>query len=244
CAQCGSPLQLMMRCRDCFQVLPLCSTCQVTAHVHNPFHWTEVWEGKFSRHKSLHNLGLIICLGHNGAACPASTPPALTPFVVLHANGIHNVLWAFCQCYRCPNHYVQLLCTKLFPALFDNPKMAFSFAVMKDFHMHMLCSKKSAYDYYAKLIRQTSDIILASTNDCYQELLHASQISMDLEVSQCCGEAHGITNNLPPFAATQVHSPLCPACPQLSINITKEELAKADPAKPCIPSDFCLDVSI
>ncbi|EJU00336.1 hypothetical protein DACRYDRAFT_109074 [Dacryopinax primogenitus] len=218
--------------RDCFQALPLCGTCQVTAHVHNPFHWTEVWERKFYRRKSLRDLGLVICLGHNGAACPASTPPALTPFVVIYANGIHNVLMSFCQCYGCPNRYVQLLRAKLFPATFDNPKTAFSFAVMKDFHMHTLCSKKSAYDYYAKLVRQTSDIVPASTNDRYRELLRASRIWMDLEASRRCGEAHGITNNLPPFAATRVRSPLCPACPQLGINITEEELAKADPAKP------------
>ncbi|EJU00647.1 hypothetical protein DACRYDRAFT_53864, partial [Dacryopinax primogenitus] len=176
CAWCGQPMQLMTRCRDCFQAPPLWGSCQVTSHVHNPFHWTEVWQGKFYAHQSLHDLGLLICLRHNSTACPASLRPPSTPFVVIHANGIHNILPGFCQCPRGPNHHIQLLCANLFPATFDNPKTAFSFTIMKDFHLHRLCLKKSTYDYYAKLVRQTSNIILASTNDHYGELLRASQI--------------------------------------------------------------------
>ncbi|KZO96486.1 hypothetical protein CALVIDRAFT_481338, partial [Calocera viscosa TUFC12733] len=220
------------RCRDCFQPAELCSTCQIDAHASNPFHWIDTWTGAFFGHDSLSKLGLIINLGHDGAVCSASAHLLPVSFVVAHLNGLHTVSICFCTCSDGPARYIQLLRAQLFPVTFDSPKTAFTFAILKDFHLHTLCSKKSAYNYFAKLVRQTSDVMPSSTSDRYRELLRTSRIWMDLEASRRSGQAHGMQQQLPSFAATGIRSPLCPACPQLGINLTSEDLEEADPEKP------------
>ncbi|KZT58265.1 hypothetical protein CALCODRAFT_418608, partial [Calocera cornea HHB12733] len=220
------------RCRDCFLAVELCATCQVDSHIRNPLHWTEIWNGDFFARMSLQKLGSIIHLGHHGSPCPADSSTTPIPFTIVHINGVHNVTLAFCSCDGASERYLQLLGSRLFPVTYEQPKTAFTFAVLKDFHLHTLCSKKSAYDYYAKLVRQTSDVFPASANDRYRELLRTSWVWMDLESSRRSGHDHDLGNHLPRFAAAAIRSPLCPACPQMAINVSTEDIAQMDRSKP------------
>ncbi|KZT55313.1 hypothetical protein CALCODRAFT_413673, partial [Calocera cornea HHB12733] len=225
---CGSLSVPITRCRDCFQPPELCRSCQAQAHVHQPFHWVDVWTGDYFARDSLKNLGLVLNVGHCGLACPAAVSYPTVTLVIVHVNGVHKVSISFCRCDDRAERYVQLLRERLFPASYEQPQTAFTFAVLRDFHLHTLCSKKSAYDYYAKIVRQTSDVIPSSTSDRYREFLRASRIWMDLEASRRSGQAHGLQRLLPTFAATRIRSPLCPACPQLGINVTMKDLQQAD----------------
>ncbi|KZT56832.1 hypothetical protein CALCODRAFT_435178, partial [Calocera cornea HHB12733] len=223
CAQCQRSSVPITRCRECFQPPELCRSCQIEAHVHQPFHWVDVWSGDYFARDSLQNLGLILNIGHCGAACPAAVPYPTIPLVVVHINGVHKMSISFCRCDDGAKRYVQLLRERLFPASYEHPQTAFTFAVLADFHLHTLCSKKSAYDYYAKIVRQTSDVVPSSTSDRYREFLRACRIWMDLEATRRSGQAHGLQRLLPAFAAARIRSPLCPACPQLGINVTVNE---------------------
>lgn len=50
---------------------------------------------------------------------------------------------------------------RLFPASARDPRTAYTFNVLKDFHLHNLESKKAAYDYMAALRRLTSNSFTA-----------------------------------------------------------------------------------
>jgi hypothetical protein len=46
---------------------------------------------------------------------------------------------------------------RLFPATFEQPQTAFTFTAMKQFHVHALASKKSAYDYVKALCQLSNN---------------------------------------------------------------------------------------
>ena len=48
--------------------------------------------------------------------------------------------------------------SQLFPATTQDPKTAFTFSVLKDFHMHNLQSKCGAFDYMLSLRRLTDNV--------------------------------------------------------------------------------------
>ena len=51
----------------------------------------------------------------------------------------------------------QLLRSQLFPATVDQPTTAFTFNVLREYHIHSLESKKSAYSYMGALRRLTDN---------------------------------------------------------------------------------------
>ena len=79
---------------------------------------------------SLHEAGLRIQLGHDGAKCisPISEPPA---FTVTDLSGVHCIAVDFCDC--CQNgivpRHIQFLRAGWFPATLISPKMPLHFAV-------------------------------------------------------------------------------------------------------------------
>ncbi|KZT50017.1 hypothetical protein CALCODRAFT_420375, partial [Calocera cornea HHB12733] len=219
------------RCRDCFRICELCLSCQVDVHIRNPLHWVEIWRGEFFARTSLQQLGLIIYLGHNGNPCPSAPTDDNIAFTVLHSNGVHEVTLSFCRCASARERYLQLIDAKLFPATFENPKTAITFTMLEEYSLDTRCSKKSAFDRAAMAIRQTNEVVPAAASDRYRELLRISRIWMDLTAARRSGEAHELQSHLPKFAADRIRSPLCPACPQLGINLSAEELLNVDSEK-------------
>ncbi|KAF8224883.1 hypothetical protein L208DRAFT_1380924 [Tricholoma matsutake] len=101
------------------------------------------WSLSLNR-RSMQTLGLhahAARLGHNGANCP--NPQTTLPFTVVDTNSIHATPLAFCGFLKCGSKIEQLM-------------TAFTFAMLNNFHIHMLESKKVAYDYLGAL-RQLMD---------------------------------------------------------------------------------------
>lgn len=97
----------------------------------------------------------IVQLGHEGRPC--HWPTGDRGFTVVDANGVHSTRIAFCGCQeQPPNKARQLLRSGLFPASITQPYTAFTINMLKQFHLHNVESKKSAYDYM-KAIRRLSD---------------------------------------------------------------------------------------
>lgn len=124
------------RCHDCRQYLTSCSECFIQAHHNNPFHWADMWEeenGFFIRRDiSLLGTSWSLHLGHNRARCPHAN--SLILFTIVDGNGIHGTRLTFCECSGNASHIVQLMDARLFPASACEPRTAYTFNVLKDFH--------------------------------------------------------------------------------------------------------------
>lgn len=128
-----------------------------------PFHWAYVWDDKlgFFERKDFSAIGGTIYLGHNGDDCPNPSPEM--HFTVATTNGIHATLLRYCQCIGGPRSVLkrQLMKARLFPGTMRDPRTAFTFSLLKNFHLHNLESKKAAYDYLGAITRLTDNVCTA-----------------------------------------------------------------------------------
>jgi hypothetical protein len=135
-----------------------CTRCIVQAHQNNPFHWAQVWDsecGFFVKHDIL-ALGGTISLGHNGADCP--NPKNNILFTIVDTNSVHATWLSLCGCLESGTKIAQLMRAQLFPTTTVDTKTAFTFKVLKEFHLHNLESKEAAYDYLAAIRRLTDNV--------------------------------------------------------------------------------------
>ena len=155
---CGTGRSLY-RCQDCFTSTSSCQQCLLRSHVDLPLHHIQRWTGTHFEWTNLGDLGLMLFLGHSASRCPnAPTDSNERPTVIVHTNGIHKLHIEYCHCTHATDKPIQLASAGLFPATTDKPETAFTFSVLKEFHTHMLSSKKSAYDYFIALQRLTNNV--------------------------------------------------------------------------------------
>ena len=155
--QCHNELALY-RCMDCFLSPVLCGGCIVASHATNPFHRIQKWNNFYFGRAALSDLGQVVGLGHHGALCPNRPPESKgRATTVVHVNGIHQVRVEFCQCSKAPAEPEQLAKASLFPATVDRPATAFTFQVLKQFHILSLTSKIPAYDFVNALVDMTDN---------------------------------------------------------------------------------------
>lgn len=156
CSGCGKPAAYL--CDTCSDPPPMCKSCIISSHANSPFCWIKAWTGTFFQRVGLSGLGFTKTLGHRGAPCP-SVPITTKPskLVVVHTNGLHHVNVHWCLCNGPVNRRQQLLAARMFPATIKRPKTAFTFHVLKEFHIHSDISKKPLYDYVRALERLTDN---------------------------------------------------------------------------------------
>lgn len=145
----------LFKCEECFQPRMLCKACIISTHVQQPFHHIGEWSGTHFKRISLSSIGAVIRLGHHGEKCRNRLPGSGRDTVIVHTNGIHRVCIEYCRCEDVPEA-IQLPRSQLFPATMERPETAFTFAVLNDFHIHSLTSKKLALDYVDALQKHTS----------------------------------------------------------------------------------------
>ncbi|KAJ7212369.1 hypothetical protein C8J57DRAFT_1539218 [Mycena rebaudengoi] len=105
-----------------------------------------------------------------------------------------------------------------FPATTRNPVTAFSFEILKRFHLASLESKSAAYDYIGTLRRLTDNCQTADVPDPYPAFLPTSRMYEHLQMLIHLGQAHGIDELMPYQPAGNLVVP-CPVCPQYGLNI-------------------------
>ncbi|KZT51613.1 hypothetical protein CALCODRAFT_512585 [Calocera cornea HHB12733] len=242
CMSCrhGPANQATTLCDECFAAPPLCVGCQVDAHSHSPFHWIRRWTGTFFERVGLQSLGLVVTLCRERSCCPPNPAPMdIRPsFTVVHINGVHRIRLRFCQHRHQTPRFVQLLRMRLFPSTIVNPRTAFTFDVMNDFHLLNLISKVPAYDYYGKLARLTSNLFPSAHPDRYKELLRVDRWWRELQSEKRSGESIGLLAQPPGAIGPPCRTIPCPACPQLSMNVTEEELLVKSREKPHVVTAF------
>ena len=152
---CESGTSRMTCCCDCLCYELSCIDCFITIHRNLPTHWAEVWDpdqGFFVRHDiaMLQDVTASVNLGHHGLPCPSQYATNLK-FTVVDVNGVHQTKIHFCSCKGFPIWPEQLMRAKLFPATMTQPTTAFTFQVLKQFHLLHLKGKLSAYDFIGAL---------------------------------------------------------------------------------------------
>ncbi|KAF7334786.1 hypothetical protein MSAN_02365200 [Mycena sanguinolenta] len=188
------------RCVDCFKSPMNCQKCIVKLHEHTPFHRIESWNGLHFVRTSLHAAGMILhmCFNPVNGACPnTEKTPKRQVMTLGEENGFHEVEVEFCGCNVGQTSVDQLLAVKLLPSSFSIVKTVFTWTVMKQFHIHSLTSKKSAYDYIKALCKITDNASYLDVKDRYREFQFAYRIWRFLALKRRTGQAHGIDKFVP-----------------------------------------------
>src|SRR6201991_3826620 len=76
---------------------------------------------------------------------------------VVDRSGVHEIGVTWCSCSEAPKRDMQLMMSGLFPATFCNPKTAFTFRVLEDFHLDNLECKTTPGQFFSRLRRLTND---------------------------------------------------------------------------------------
>jgi hypothetical protein len=100
-----------------------------------------------------------VYLGHNGAQCPNLKNNIL--FTVVDTNGVHATRLGVCGCLGAGTKVEQLMQARLFPATTHDTRTAFTFRVLKEFHLHNLESKRAAYDFLGAIQHLTDNAFTA-----------------------------------------------------------------------------------
>ncbi|KIJ63695.1 hypothetical protein HYDPIDRAFT_91709, partial [Hydnomerulius pinastri MD-312] len=212
----GAPLY---RCKDCFGLDLVCSNCCLHRHEHNFLHTIEYWNGSFFKCTSFQSLGFILQLNHVHGPCPVPVNTC-QDFKVLNLNGIHNITVRFCGCSKQLPHNIQLLWHQLYPSTQVLPHTCATFRLLELFHMLMLTSKVSTYDFYRALEKLTSNTGLNVPKSRYPALLHIGLQWHHLKLLRHGGHAHdptGIAGTHPSELAVPY-----PSCPHASINLPED----------------------
>ncbi|KAJ3963451.1 hypothetical protein EV361DRAFT_769222, partial [Lentinula raphanica] len=167
-----------VRCLDCTQQAPLCRRCWVQAHVHQPFHWAQVWnesQGYFTRQDISTVLpnGHGVSLGHSGNRCPQASEPLL--LTIAHVNGIHATRVSFCQCVD-RSKWRQLFDIDCFPATVEQPQTVFTFELLRHWTILNLQSKITAHHFIAALRRLTDNVFTGNVPDIVKHFRFVTRI--------------------------------------------------------------------
>ena len=76
---------------------------------------------------------------------------------IIDRSGVHEIGVRWCCCPNAAERDMQLMTAGLFPATFRNPKTAFTFWVLKEFHLDNLECKTTPSQFISRLRRLTSD---------------------------------------------------------------------------------------
>jgi len=166
CKSCGS-----FTCTDCDAEGLSCAGCLIAGHQNFPFHSIREWNGKYFEKTSLNTLGYILHLNHGGYACPHLLSGAgAQEITILDVNGIHSLTIGWCRCYNAPELPEQLLTRQIIPATLTRPQTAFTFRVLRLFHMLNHVARTTPWDFTGTMTRLTDNIDMHATPVCYREL--------------------------------------------------------------------------
>jgi CxC2 like cysteine cluster associated with KDZ transposases len=76
---------------------------------------------------------------------------------IVDRSGVHEIGVSWCCCPEAPERDIQLMMAGLFPATFHNPKTAFTFRVLEEFHLDNLECKTTPSQFFSRLRRLTND---------------------------------------------------------------------------------------
>ncbi|KAH9016576.1 hypothetical protein EDB84DRAFT_1276856 [Lactarius hengduanensis] len=134
---------------------------------------------------------------------------------VVDRSGIHEIGVSWCCCPEAPERDMQLMMAGLFPATFRNPKTAFTFQVLEDFHLDNLECKTTPSQFFSRLRRLTNDEFPNTVPDRYWELLRVCRQWRVLISQKRFGFGYGEDEEQKPGSMAI----FCALCAQPGINL-------------------------
>ncbi|KAH6913566.1 hypothetical protein BKA70DRAFT_1218492 [Coprinopsis sp. MPI-PUGE-AT-0042] len=214
----------LWRCKDCFSTPVYCRDCCRDAHKNNPFHRVEVWNKTHFTPTWLWRTGLTVSLCSDRQCSPSldgltdirglPDPGDITfgakplfrvasdsvrSLTVVHTNGIHHILAAFCCC---ASHEggephpqdTQLLRASLYPASDKDVRTVFTFAMLDHYLLDNLECYTSSLHFFSKLKRLTNEVYPKGVASC------SGSLSRGVTVWEAVAQAQGIKASRPwPF---------------------------------------------
>ncbi|KAJ7312414.1 hypothetical protein DFH08DRAFT_822151 [Mycena albidolilacea] len=178
---------------------------------------------------------LQTCRESNGQPCPNIDPRKANEtrkFTIADYNGFHIRQLQFCRCChpeKDDKDYEQLLAMRLFPETFTHPQTVFTFTVMKQFHIHTLASKKSAYDYILPCLYSGKMHFGGSEILCIMRIFgrqrQQSRCHRSLLRIPFCLLFVVISHSQTVFGSSTQDR--CLVCPEVGLNITAKEMQAA-----------------
>jgi hypothetical protein len=93
-----------------------------------------------------------------GSSKPGRNDNDSNPVItIIDRSGVHEIGVRWCCCLNAPKRNMQLMAAGLFPATFRNPRTAFTFRVLEEFHLDNLECKTTPSQFISRLRRLTSD---------------------------------------------------------------------------------------
>ena len=93
-----------------------------------------------------------------GSSKPGQNDKDGNPVItIIDRSSIHGIGVRWCCCPNAPERDMQLMEAGLFPATFRNPKMAFTFWLLEEFHLDNLECKTTPSQFISHLRRLTSN---------------------------------------------------------------------------------------
>jgi hypothetical protein len=146
-------------CIDCDSHHATCKACIVERHALLPLHRIRRWDGSHYKLESLSQLGLIFHVGHGEKRCPHEvTAENMSLLTILDITGLHSVRIGWCRCASAPSPYRQLLTHEMVPSTVLRPRTAFTFRVLKLFHMFTHVCRMSAWDFCQSMLQLTDNV--------------------------------------------------------------------------------------
>ncbi len=93
-------------------------------------------------------------LGFSSSKPEQNSNPVIT---IIDRSGVHEIGVRWCCCPDAPEQDMQLMAAGLFPASFRNPRTAFTFQVLEEFHLDNLECKTTPSQFFSRIRRLTSD---------------------------------------------------------------------------------------
>jgi len=180
CGTCGKqPQSKCYRCLDCFTRSIYCKRCCLKDHSKHPFHSIEEWTGTHFQATTLSKMGLVLPFGHGGDRCGKNDEATedewedededeeggvpgrekgrkLSKLTIVDRAGVFTYWVRWCTCGGVP-HYRQLVELGLYPASFKQPKTAFTFRLLKYYHIDLMECRTPPFAFYNKIRRQTHE---------------------------------------------------------------------------------------
>jgi len=146
-------------CPDCDSPGMFCQSCLLDIHRHHILHRPRKWNGEFFETTSFHKEGLVVNLGHGEAHCPhmmnAGGPYDVT---VVDVNGVHLIRMGWCRCASGGSYAEQLLSRRMVPTTILRPRTAFTFRLLKLFHMMHHTGRINPWDFSGAMHRLTDNV--------------------------------------------------------------------------------------
>ncbi|KAF9029643.1 hypothetical protein BDZ89DRAFT_934226, partial [Hymenopellis radicata] len=162
-------------CLSCGDFLE-CSQCCLDRHARAPLHFIEIWRNGSWERTTLHELGLVYQIGHQGAPCtyPDATPRLMT---VLHVTGVHTVAYRYCDCGMSDglHKWQQLLRTNWYPATTHIPSTCVTMEMLSLYRRLKVIATVNVRDFVSTLESLSNPFETLWTPDRYKAVGRVSR---------------------------------------------------------------------